>query len=120
MSKDQTDLYASGILQQNISKVYKSNEKITGSTSYPTHHMAPENNMCTQQDESKLRDRIGALDSIAKQEISSLITHAKIDVRSTTPTLIFLSLSVTSERISGFEVFQYYKQHSLEGNKIFQ
>ena len=120
MSKDRTDLYASGILHQNISKLYKSMETTKGNTSYPTEYIAPELNTYSLRDQCKNIDRIGKQDSFSKEGVAALISHEKINASSDSVTYLFPSEILSSERISGFELFKYYKQHSLVGGKTFQ
>ena len=49
-----------------------------------------------------------------------MITHEKIGLQRSNPTFIFPPSSVSVERIAGFVLFQYYKQHALEDNNTFQ
>ena len=118
MCKDRTDLYAGGIIQQQIFYQIKSTEK--GSSSYSKTMIGDECTISNMDNEEVHIERIGKNITRDKNARNDFIKQEHKDLSKNQLTYLFPQNSTSDDILSGFALFEYFKAYLLADGKNFQ
>ena len=120
MSKDRTDKYASGIIEQNLHKSIKCDAIPRGNASYPSSMIGIETNRLIDPNGISTEKRLGETVNQYKELVRLMIQKQGVAKINDDETLLFPSTSKLQPRLVGFDMFHMFEQHALKNKKHFQ
>ena len=119
MSKDRTDKYASGIIEQNLHKSIKYDAIPRGNASYPSSMIVIETNRLIDPNGISTEKRLGETVNQYKELVRLMIQKQGVAKINDDESFLFPSTSQLQPRLIGFDMFHMLTQHALKDKKNF-
>ena len=120
MTKERTDLYAGGLLQQNLFSHLASKKKLIGNSAYLKSMISDKSSLLQPSFPTEKSKRIGVNIKKRKDETMNMIDAVQLTSKSNGITYLFLSDATNNTTVSGVNFFDAFKVYKLDENINYQ